>query len=921
MADVQNGTLAEVSFLMWCFSPMELDFVNPKNIVNKDILLELSFRGECSAWTQSLLVWAKATDFRMIGFRLSGEKSRISSFTNVTQPERNETLTVFKEIVYILSYNTHFKNLPFLFANTTNVWPNLVEIDLRNNSIKGIPAQWKTTMPLLQTLDLAYNNLTEPPEFPWNNSTLEMFRGLRRTYHTDKQETGKDGVEVRRSLYIRGLYLGYNNIIDLSSHKFRGFLHLLRLPDNGLKTIGPSCFHGLQGVQTIDLSRNELKSVPENLFQGLSSLLNIHLGKNNIAVIAQKLFKGLEKIKRIYLDHNNLNAIPDGVFNSLNTLEVLHLDANKITKLGDDPFPQQSTLRELYLQNNNLSSIPSWIFGLNKIEVIDLSFNQLTFEDLDKALEDLDVPIGDPLENPPIVLNLENNNITTLIDSTGLKEIKLPLWQDKYTYLWKAFVIKLTGNPLACDCIMFAVAKQIRKMLETNPGMRLRFTTWKCNWPHQLQHKLVLEIEENQWMRQEEPDNCPDKCFCLKRCFDGIIVVDCEKKSLKEVPSSMPQGLIELNLQNNKIKDIPAHPYLINVTVLKLSNNKVEQLQASMVQKLKHIKIFLIDSNKLSSLPKEIEVLNFTTLAIDQNLFKCDCTTKWMKPWLLKNKNRIRNFERVLCSSEHVLGHAMFNLSDDKFICRTPTEKPNSNPIDQNKVATATVIVASILGSLLLLIAVAVTVLYMKYHKKVKVFMFSRFNWHPFDRTYDSDRNKIYDAFVSFSDDARQWVVNTLQERLENHNPPYKLCIHHRDFHVGATIQDNILASVDQSKRMLMVLSHRSITSEWCLLEFRAAHHKVLEHRMNYLIIILFDDVDVAELDEEMQLYMCTNNYVSVGDKWFWQKLFYAMPQHSTRESVEERSTELSERNLEVETMQEIERAATLKVSDKILLV
>ena len=794
---------------------------------------------------QNLDVWAKATDFLSISL----EVKNASSFTNLT--------------------------------DTKNVWPALADIRCEGMKMKIIPEQWKITLPLVQSLNLTDNELTEPPEFPWNNSTLEIPHGLRRTYESQVRTSHRfKHVDTARNVYLRGLILDYNNIEDLSSHEFRGFLHLLSLKRNGLKTVGPSCFHSLQGIQTIDLSRNKLVSLPEYLF------------------------KGLKSIKEINLNHNNLKFIPDGLFNSLNSLEVLRLDANNITKIGENPFPRDSVLRELYLQNNNLSSIPSWIFRLKMIELIDLSSNQLTGQDLYEIFEGYHIRNdGKRLR----VLNLKNNKITTLGDHESTE------WIDLVTSL----EINMAGNPLTCDCFMSAIAKGIRIARDSlhiaGTGQlerrELCFSSWRCSWPHGLKNKPILEIEESQWMRREELSNCPDGCFCLKRCSDGIIVVDCEKKSLKEVPSSMPQGLIELNLRNNEIKDIPAHPYLINVTVLKLSNNKVEQLQASMVQKLKHVKSLLIDSNRLSSLPKEIEALNFTTLALDQNVFKCDCTTKWMKSWLVKNNNRIKSVEKVLCSSYHAPWHAMNNLSDDKFICPTPTEKPNSNPIDRNKVATATIAV-SVLGSVLLLTAVTV-ILLCKYHGEVKVFMFTRFKWHPFDRSDDSDPNEIYDAFISFSDDALQWVVNTLQERLENHNPPYKLCIHHRDFQIGAPIQDNILTSVDQSRRMLMVLSRRSIRSEWCLLEFRAAHYKVLKHRMSYLIIILFDDVDVAELDVEIQLYMRTNTYLTVSDKWFWQKLFYGMPQHSAKESVEERSIELIERTTacqdnSVETLDEI---------------
>lgn len=147
--------------------------------------------------------------------------------------------------------------------------------------------------------------------------------------------------------------------------------------------------------------------------------------------------------------------------------------------------------------------------------------------------------------------------------------------------------------------------------------------------------------------------------------------------------------------------------------------------------------------------------------------------------------------------------------------------------------------------------------------------MNTHFNWHPFDRIDDLDSTKLYDAFVSYSEKERQWVVNTLQQRLENHHPPYKLCIHHRD-----------LNSVEQSRRMLMVLSHNFLQSEWCMLEFRTAHHKVLEDHLK-LIIILFDDVNFAELDNEMKLYMRTNTYRRVSVNWFWEKLIHAMPQSS----------------------------------------
>ena len=294
-----------------------------------------------------------------------------------------------------------------------------------------------------------------------------------------------------------------------------------------------------------------------------------------------------------------------------------------------------------------------------------------------------------------------------------------------------------------------------------------------------------------------------------------------------------------------------------------------------------------------------------------------------MTHWLLNNKQHITDYDKVLCSSgqSDLLLKPMYNLTDDMFICPTtmPHASTNTTPHpspaaseDPKPYLKIVITVSSVLCGLLLLTVITVILLY-KYQGELKVFMFTRLNFHPFDRIDDSDPNKIYDAFISYSGDDYQWVVNTLQRRLENHNPPYKLCLHHRDFQVGALIQENIFKSVDHSKRMLMVLSPSFVKSGWCLLEFRFAHQKVLEDRTNYLIIILFDDVDMADLDEEIKLYMRTNTYVRVSDERFWQKLFYAMPECSAKESMEDSNSGNQDIFAEETVMPLMERPGTVQ--------
>ena len=247
-----------------------------------------------------------------------------------------------------------------------------------------------------------------------------------------------------------------------------------------------------------------------------------------------------------------------------------------------------------------------------------------------------------------------------------------------------------------------------------------------------------------------------------------------------------------------------------------------------------------------------------------------------MKNWLqnLNDNGQVERVENILCKSDSSMEEkAVYILPDERFGCNGTVGHSVRSTNTPNP--TSSVITSAVLGTLLV-ISIIISILVHVYRRELKAIINTHLNRWPFGGKNDSDSTKIYDAFVSYSENDRHWVVNILQERLEKRHPIFKLCIHHRDFEIGTPIVKNILNSVEKSNRMLIVLSRTFLQSEWCMLEFRTAHHKVLEDRLK-LIVILFDDVTLDELDGEIKLYLRTNTYLSIKDKWFWEKLIHAM--------------------------------------------
>lgn len=136
------------------------------------------------------------------------------------------------------------------------------------------------------------------------------------------------------------------------------------------------------------------------------------------------------------------------------------------------------------------------------------------------------------------------------------------------------------------------------------------------------------------------------------------------------------------------------------------------------------------------------------------------------------------------------------------------------------------------------------------------------------------DRDRPYDAFITFSfeDEA---VAREVVKRLE---PPYRVCVHYRDWIPGLLIAEQIVDSVARSRRTVALVSRHFLDSTWAKVEFREAHTAALRDSSHRLVVVLLEEPHRLRLGTTLHRYLQTNTYVRWGDPWFWDKLRVALP-------------------------------------------
>ncbi|KAB5514576.1 hypothetical protein DKX38_028482 [Salix brachista] len=229
------------------------------------------------------------------------------------------------------------------YLNATLFLPfqELKTLGLRNNYMAGCVAnegfERLSRLNKLESLDLGLNN--------FNNSILSSLKGLSSLKH----------------LYLEGNQL--NGSIDTKDFDSLSKLEELDLSGNEIENFVTSTGFerpgSLDKLEILDLSSNRISDGNLSFLKGLSSLKQLHLNKNQFkGSMEMKEFDSLSKLVELRLEENEIQnfATSTGSERSpgLNKLEILGLSFNKFNDSSLSFLEGLSSLKQLNLDNNQL---------------------------------------------------------------------------------------------------------------------------------------------------------------------------------------------------------------------------------------------------------------------------------------------------------------------------------------------------------------------------------------------------------------------------------------------------------------------------------------------------------------------------------------------------------------------------------------
>ncbi|XP_014217359.1 toll-like receptor Tollo [Copidosoma floridanum] len=789
----------------------------------------------------------------------------------------------------------------------------LQDLRLSGNSL-GVVPQAVRELRNLKVLDLGNNRISDIP--PDTFLGLDKLSGLR-LVDNKLENVSRKAFSGLPALQILNLASNAIRHVEPGAFATNGLLIAVMLDGNQLTEIH-GVFRSLPALVMLNISDNKLLWFNYGDLPASLEWLDMHA--NQISDLGSADFAGSRpelRIKKLDVSYNRIEEISDVSFP--NSVEKLYLNNNRIRSVAAGTFMRKAHLKKAVLSGNELRRLEVAAIELQPVPS-DRELPQLyiggnpvlcdcTMEWLPRVNE------LSRMRQHPRVMDLDAVTCEMVHARAAPRRPLLSLKSKDFVcrYQSHCFAICHCCDFDACDCEMtcpdncscYHDHSWSSNVVDcSNAGYRL------------VPERIPMDATEI-YLDGNDLGDLGSHVFIGKRKLEVLFLNNSGISGLHNRTFNGAESLKVLHLESNALRVLRGYEFdqLEHVHELYLDHNAIVEVSNATFRKMKKLEVLRLNDNRIVDF-KPWEALQqqqlqratssdrgmapmMTSVSLEGNSWSCDCANAArLRAWLLQETRTsaaaAAAAERMYCrDNAETIAQAIQRCGAD------PSTEAVSSGIDGLGMdgggdSSSSIVhhhqapvhggsfVPMLAGALAAVIGLCLLVaLGFAFRQDVRLWAHARYGLRLGKLSSgppEEERDRLYDGYLVYSERDEDFVTRYLAAELEQSG--LALCLHHRDL-PPTRPQESLPPAAAAARRIIIAFSPAFHAGEWQHPEFRAALRLALEtirptSRRRRLILLLATEPPAR--DPELQLLLQTCTVLVWGEKNFWAKLRFAMP-------------------------------------------
>ncbi|XP_034283271.1 toll-like receptor 13 [Pantherophis guttatus] len=612
------------------------------------------------------------------------------------------------------------------------------------------------------------------------------------------------------------------------------------------------CKATLDQIKKFNASLNKLETdiatlIP--LFLEMKSVYLIDVSYNKI-FINTKSAKGSHNLEHNYLLFLNLSHNPLKTLTSLilpRGLKSIDLSFTQINQIPKEFFAMFSQIEEVFLQGNQF---------IYNTEAVTFNFNPLRRRRNDESFFNGAISFAKLPQSTPI---------------KSLKKATDQIMLNCFTEVLPEGFQNITKKHISLN-----LSNKLMHNFHYLPKSLHHFDLSNCNLqgiasPNLFPNLTVFKIQNNKIKKMSYLPGSLEECDVSKNKIRTLNLHGAEK------------SLQLLNLSRNNLKQLNVNSSYFSLNNLDVSYNLITDLMDDMGTLMPELKYLNLSENKIfflqpGSFPKSLVELDISNNALAILMKEIFLPLTNLKILTIQGKHFFCNCELYWFANTYLVDPQMQINGRESLYCGFPRKRQGlllqNNHLTMLHCSLGIQIGITVVVVILIMSIISV----LCWHFDGPWYLKMGWYWCKAKRKQYEKRpeHKIYDAFISYSENDASWTKETLLKNLEARG--FKVCYHERDFMPGHPVLGNIFYCIENSHKVLFVLSPRFVHSCWCQYELYFAEHRVLTENQDSLIMVILEDLPANSIPKKfskLRKLLKRKTYLKWSLEEHKQKLFW----------------------------------------------